>query len=81
MRSVFIQAYGVSIDIPTYYHYDSKFVPHYKNYIVTTGFHILSKKNKLTSTVQTTYIDGRVEENSLQEIFESTTDDMVINLN
>jgi hypothetical protein len=31
--------------------------------------------------VQTTYIDGRVEDNSLDEIFPDTSDDMVINLN
>lgn len=28
LRGIFIEDYGVSLDFPTYYHHDAKFVPH-----------------------------------------------------
>ena len=44
LRSVFIDNYGVSMELPAYYLHDSKFVPHYRGYVVTTGYHIIPKK-------------------------------------
>ena len=53
------------MEIPAYYHYDAKFVPHYPDHIMTMGFHIVSKSN---SNVQTTYFNKRVEDCPLKSI-------------
>lgn len=85
LRSVFIENYGVSMDMPVYYHHDAKFVPHFKDYVVSMGFHIIPKRQKEMYTdkeknVQTTYIDGRVEYNSLGEIYDNTGENLILNL-
>ena len=49
MRSVFMESFGVEMDFPGYYYYDSKFVPHEdkKNYIIVLAWHIVpTGKNK-----------------------------------
>jgi hypothetical protein len=69
LRTAFIKSYGIKMEIPAYYHYDAKFVPHYPDHVVTMGFHIVSKS---VSTVQTTYFDKRVEECFLKDIQSST---------
>ena len=44
LRSVFIENYGVSMEMPVYYHLDAKFVPHFKDYVVSMGFHIIPNR-------------------------------------
>jgi len=85
LRTVFIENYGVSMEMPVYYHSDAKFVPHVKDYLVTMGFHIIPKQQlnmytELEKNVQTTYIDGRVEYNSLNEIYDNTGENLILNL-
>ena len=80
LRSVFIDNYGVSMDLPAYYLHDSKFVPHYRGYVVTTGYHIIPKKQMYQENVQTTYIDQRVQMQAFNEIFSNTGDSLILNL-
>ena len=85
LRSVFIENYGVSIEMPIFYHLDAKFVPHFKDHIVTMGFHIIPKKPKDMYTdhednLQTTYMDGKVEYNSLNGIYDNTGENLILNL-
>jgi hypothetical protein len=35
------------------------------------AFHIIPKKNKYHDNVQTTFIDGRVENNSFDELYDN----------
>ena len=72
LRPVFIKNYGVSMEIPAFYYNDAKYVPHFKDYVVTMSQHIIPKKQKPQINIQTTYIDGRVEDNSFDEIYEQT---------
>ena len=44
LRSIFIKNYGVQMEIPAYYFYDARFVPHFKDYVVTMAFHVIPKK-------------------------------------
>ena len=79
LRGIFIEDYSVSLDFPTYYHHDAKFVPHSVQYAVTMGFHIIPKASN--ATIQTTWIDGRVEDNSYNEIYDKTGDSILLTLN
>jgi len=69
LRSIFIKNYGVQMEIPAFHFYDAKFVPHFKAYVVTMAFHVIPKKQAFQNNVQTTFQDGRVEENSFDEIY------------
>ena len=80
LRHIFIDNYGVQMEIPAYYYYDAKFVPHFKDQLVTMAFHIIPKKQKYHSNVQTTYIDGRVENNSWKELYDLTGENIILNL-
>ena len=62
LRKKYLQNFGVSMEIPAYYIYDARFVPHVKDYIVTLTWHILPKS--FTSTVQTTYLNGTVTDSN-----------------
>ena len=70
LRPVFIKNYGVSLEIPAFYYNDAKYVPHFKDYVVTMSQHIIPKTQKPQINIQTTYMDGRVEDNSYDEIYE-----------
>lgn len=41
LRPEFIKNYGVSMEIPAFYYYDAKYVPHVKDFVVTMSFHII----------------------------------------
>jgi hypothetical protein len=41
LREIFIENYGVTMEIPAYYYYDAKFVPHSQDQLVTMAFHII----------------------------------------
>ena len=68
------------MEIPAYYYFDSKFVPHYQDQVVTMAFHIIPKNKKRHNNVQTTFIDGRVENNSFEELYELTGQNIILNL-
>jgi hypothetical protein len=57
LRSIFIKNYGVQMEIPAYHFYDARFVPHFKDYVVTMAFHIIPKKQMYQNNVQTTFYD------------------------
>ena len=40
-RSVLIERYGVSMELPAYYYYNAVFVPHKKDFLVTMAIHML----------------------------------------
>jgi hypothetical protein len=44
LRSMFVDSYGVTMEIPAYYYYDAKYVPNNINYVVAMNFHIIPKK-------------------------------------
>lgn len=44
------------------------------------AFHIIPKKNKYHNNVQTTFIDGRVENNSFDELYDLTGKNIILNL-
>ena len=44
LRPKFIKDYGISIQIPAYYHYDAKFFPGDPDFVVTMGFHVIQDK-------------------------------------
>ena len=77
-RPVFIKNYGVSMEIPAFYYTDAKYVPHVKDFVVTMSYHIVPQNNP--NSIQTTYIDGRVENNSFNEIYEHTGQNIILNL-
>jgi hypothetical protein len=45
LRRVFIQNYGVQMEIPAYYIYDARYVPNNIEYVVTMAFHIYPRIN------------------------------------
>jgi hypothetical protein len=51
LRPIFIKNYGVSMEIPAFYYNDAKYVPHFKDFIVTMSFHIIPKENGLQDNV------------------------------
>ena len=44
LRPVFIKNYGVQMEIPAFYYNNAKYVPHFKDYMVTMSQHIIPKK-------------------------------------
>jgi len=66
------------MEIPAYYYADAKFVPHYPDHIITMSFHIIPKD--FQQTVQTTFIDGRVEENAFSELHDKTGRSIILSL-
>ena len=75
---MFIQNYGVTMEIPAYYYYDGKYVPTKKDFVVTMAFHIIP--NKKIDNVQTTFLDGRFEENNFDEICGQYGSNLILNL-
>ena len=69
----------MSLEFPAYYYHSAKFVPHFPKNVVTMGFHIIPRASN--ATVQTTFIDGRVEDNTYDEIYENTGDSILLTLN
>ena len=68
------------MEIPAYYYYDAKYVPNNINYVVAMNFHIIPKKQ--IDNVQTTFLDGRVEETSFEELSDCKCDkNLVLTLN
>ena len=61
LRKIYIENYGVKMEFPAYYIQDAKFVPHEPDLIVQMAQHIIPKV--FTHTVQTTWINGDVQEN------------------
>ena len=80
LRDIFIQKYGVSMEIPAFYYYNAKFVPNKPNYLVTMSFHIIPKKQSMLGNVQTTFIDGTVEESSYEDLYQNTGENIIMNL-
>ena len=68
------------MELPAYYYFDAKFVPQSQDQLVTMAFHIIPKKNKYHNNVQTTFIDGRVENNSFDELYDLTGKNIILNL-
>jgi hypothetical protein len=67
------------MELPAYY-FDAKFVPHSQDQLVTMAFHIIPKQNKNHINVQTNFIDGRIENNSFDELYDLTGKNIILNL-
>lgn len=67
LRKVFIEQYGVQMEVPVYYFKDAKFVPHYSDHIVQTAFHIAPSADSFT--VQNTYLDHTYDNTTIDEIY------------
>lgn len=68
------------MEIPAYYYKDARYVPNSINHIVTLTFQVIPKKE--IDNVQTTYLDGRVEDNCFEDFCEHQTDkNLILTLN
>lgn len=47
MRKVFVENYGVQLDLPVFYYQEAKFVPHYPQLVVTTTKNINPKGDNI----------------------------------
>ena len=81
LREVYIENYGVQMEVPSLGYRDGKMVPGQEDYVVTTDFHIIPKKQMYQNNVQTTNIDGSFEENSWDEIYPTAGDSIRLTLN
>jgi hypothetical protein len=80
MREVFQESYGIEMDLPGYYYFNSKFVPReFKNqYIVVLAWHIVpTGKNK---KVQTTRIDKTYNYVPFEDLYDMSGKDMILKL-
>ena len=82
MRSVFQESYGLEMDFPGYYYYNSRFVPHTHScsnkYIIVLAWHIVpTGKNK---NVQTTKIDKTYNEVPFEDLYDNKGKDMILKL-
>ena len=66
------------MEIPAMYIYKAKFVPHVHDHIVQLAWHIIPKE--FSQTVQTTYPDGKVEENDFSDIVQNRGKSILIKL-
>lgn len=66
------------MEIPAYYYYDAKYVPNNINYVVSMAFHRVPKTQ--IDNIQTTFLDGKVEESSFEDICEKTDKNLILNL-
>jgi hypothetical protein len=66
------------MEFPAFYYYDAVFVPHMKDHLVSMSFHIIPENDQ--ERVQTTFQDGVVEENSFNEIYNMTGENIILNL-
>ena len=69
------------MEVPSFGYRDGKMVPGQEDYVVTTEFHILPKKQMYQNNVQTTKMDGSYEENSWDEIYPTAGDSIQLTLN
>ena len=69
LRNMFVENYSVQIEIPAYYYFDAKYVPNNVNYVVALNFHIIPTKQ--VESIQTTFLDGRFEESTFKDIYDS----------
>ena len=74
-----MRQFGVTLEIPAYYYYNAKFVPHMKDHLVTMAFHILPK-NDGRKKVKTIFNDGTTEVKTFQEIYGDTGRDTILTL-
>lgn len=78
MRKVFLESYGVELDFPGYYYYDSKFVPSNTDYVVSTSWHIIPPgKNK---QVQTTLLNKTYQDDPFEDLYTTKGKDMILKL-
>ena len=71
-RSNFISEYGVDINFPAFYSADGVLAPHAKNFIISSGFHIIPRNNDQVVQI-TTYDDhgkGRVYDTHFGQMYE-----------
>jgi len=79
LRKVFIENYGVQIDLPAYYYLDAKFVPHHPNMIVVLAWHIIP--NSASTKLFTKFInDEEVYENFYDEVYEKYGNKVILQL-
>ena len=78
MRKVYLDSYGVELDFPGLYYYDSKFVPNNTDYIVTTSWHIVPPGKK--KVVQTTLLNKTYKDDPFEDLFSTKGKDMIISL-
>ena len=78
LRDVYIKNYGVKMEIGSFYVYGAKIVPHCMDHVVQLGWHIIPKD--FSQSVQTSYLDGRVEENDYAELYKNTGSSILIKL-
>ena len=80
MRQVFLESYGVEMDFPGYYYYDSRFVPKEDKvkYIIVLAWHIVPQgRNK---RVQTTRFDKTFKDDPFEDLYTTKGKDMILKL-
>ena len=78
MRKIFLESYGVEMDFPGYYYYDSKFVPAHSDYITVLAWHIVPQgKNK---QVQTTLYNRTYKDDPFEDLYTTKGKDMILKL-
>jgi len=78
LRKVYMENYGVSFEFPSYYLNTARFVPHVKGHIVTLAWHIIPRN--ANQVVQTTWIDGTVDEKTFSTVYNNTGKSIIIKL-
>ena len=80
MRSVFLESYGVEMNFPGYYYYDSKFVPleGKTNYIIVLAWHIVPAGQ--SKRVQTTMFNKTFKTGPFEDLYKTKGKDMILKL-
>ena len=66
------------MEFPGFYFNNAKFVPNQQNYILTLGWHVIPKS--FNQQIQTTYIDGEIEEGTFEDIIDKTGRSIIVSL-
>lgn len=69
------------MEVPSFSFRDGKLVPGQKDYVLTTDFHLLPKKQMFQNNVQTTQLDGSYDELSWDEIYPIAGESIRLTLN
>ena len=79
LRKVFIENYGVQMELPAYYYLDAKFVPHQQNMIVVLAWHIIP--SSASAKIFSKFIgDKEVYENFYDEVYQRYGNKVVLQL-
>lgn len=69
MRRTYLDKFGVEMNLPAYYIYQSKIVPHVEDHVLELACHILPKQ--FDQSVKTIMLNGEVKEGQDFQDFEN----------